>query len=150
MGASPNTNAAGKAYLDQVAGEKNYLQGGLLSEDASTGIGYASGSGGTVTQLVSDGTNVELNKICGQVITYPLTLAAGEDTNFFVNNSTVEVGDVVAVSVQHYTGASDSIPVASVVESTTGSFKLNVRNVGAVTLNALTKINFAVIKAVSA
>lgn len=123
---------------------------GLTSSGATgAGIGYATGAGGAVTQLTDATTAVELNKLSGAITTVSLTLAAGVDTNFTLTNSTIAATDVVVASIKSYGGTADGIPVVSVVATAAGSCVLNVRNTGAVSLDALAVINFAVIKAVA-
>lgn len=114
------------------------------------GIGYATGAGGAVTQLTDATTGVTLNKLSGQITTVALDQAAGVDFSFTLTNSTIAAGDVVVASVKSYGGTADGIPVVSVAATGAGSCVLNVRNTGAVTLDAVAVINFAVIKAVAA
>lgn len=150
MGASPNANAAGKEYLDLDVSDGAFLQGGLKSESPTDGMGYGTGAGGAVTQITSDSTAVEINKVCGQITTFALVLAALVDTTFTVNNSVVEAGDYVGVSIKSYGGTADGIPVVNVVATAAGSFDINLMNNGAVTLDALAVITFIVHKAVIA
>jgi hypothetical protein len=116
----------------------------------TNGLGYSTGTGGAVTQGTSVTTAVELNKLCGQITTFAQTLAAGVDVTFQLTNSFIAAGDVVIVSTKSYGGTADGIPIASVQSTAAGSCKINIRNTGAVTLDALAVINFAVIKAVAA
>lgn len=115
----------------------------------TNGLGYSAG-GGTVTQETSITTAVELNKLCGQITTVSMTLAAGVDASFTLTNSTIDASDVVVASIKSYGGSADGIPVVSVVATANGSCVLNIRNTGATTLDALAVINFAVIKSVTA
>jgi len=113
-------------------------------------FGYATGDGGAVTQITSDSTAVTVNTMCGTITTFALVLAAGVDTSFVVNNSLVEANDVVVVSTKSYGGTADGIPVVSVEATADGSFTVNLMNNGAVTLDALAVLNFAIIKSVAA
>lgn len=112
------------------------------------GIGYATGHGGAVTQASSASTAVTLNKLCGQITTVALTTAAAAEEVFTVNNTEVAATDVVAVSLT-YVGA--GTPIVSVKGVAAGSFVIVISNLHAsAALDALVKINFAVIKAVAA
>lgn len=116
----------------------------------SDGVGYSTGAGGAVTQITSASTAVTLNKVCGSITTVSLALAAGVDVSFTLTNNTIAATDVVVASIKSYGGTADGIPVVSVVATAAGSCVLNIRNTGAVTLDALAVINFAVIKSVAA
>jgi len=113
-------------------------------------VGYVTGAGGAVTQATSITTTVVLSKLSGTITTVSATLAAGVDATFTVTNTEVEATDVVVASIKSYGGTADGIPVVNVIATADGSFKLNIRNTGAVALDAVVLINFAVIKAVAA
>ena len=138
-----------KIVTPQIAGlTDGTARRNLLPE--TNGLGYSTGAGGAVTQITSATTSVTLNKLCGQITTVPLALAAGVDVSFTLTNSFIAAGDVVVVSTKSYGGTSDGIPIASTQATAAGSCIINIRNTGAVTLDALAVINFAVIKAVAA
>ncbi len=61
------------------------------------GLGYGTGSGGTVTQLTSKSTMVVLNKPCGRIVTHNSSLAAGATVVFQVNNSLILTTDTINV-----------------------------------------------------
>ena len=145
-----NTNAAGKQYLDNGNSTGAYLQGGLLAEGDTEGVGYGTGAGSTVTQATSITTGVTINKVCGTITTVSSTLGTGADATFTVTNSTVAATDVVIASIKSYGGTADGIPTVHVSATAAGSFDVNIRNQGATTLDAVIVINFAVIKAVAA
>lgn len=126
------------------------LSGAVTSTSPTIGSGYATGAGGAVTQITSATTAVVSNTVCGQITTVALTNAAGVDHEFTLTNSTIAATDVVVVSVASYGGTSDGIPVVNVTATAAGSCVINLRNTGAVALDALAVINFAVIKAVAA
>lgn len=126
------------------------VAGGVVSTSATDGVGYTTGAGGAVTQITSATTAVTSNTVSGQITTVALTNAAGVDHEFTLTNSTIAATDVVVVSVGTYGGTSDGIPVVNVTATAAGSCVINLRNTGAVALDALAVINFAVIKAVAA
>lgn len=122
----------------------------IKSSHATAGIGYATGAGGAVTQITSITTGVTLNTACGTITTVSSTLAAGVDASFVVTNSAVAATDLVIVNTKSYGGTADGIPVAEVQAVGAGSFTINLRNQGAVTLDAVVVLSFAVIKGVAA
>lgn len=118
---------------------------------ATSGLGYATGAGGAVTQATNRTTGVTLNKITGQITTNTASLAAEAAAAFTVTNSTVAIGDVVVVSQQSGSnGGNTDIYITTVAA---GSFQITVANNNAAAGTAETGaliINFAVIKAVAA
>ena len=126
----------------------------VLSTNSTGGVGYATGAGGTVTQITNRSTGVTINKICGKIQTDTTSLAAGASAEFTVTNSTVAIGDVVVVAIR--SGSSNvagTAGVTSVVVVTVvaGSFILSVNNESTTTAETgAIIINFAVIKAVTA
>ena len=109
------------------------------------GLGYGSGSGGTVTQATSRTTAVTLNKPTGAIT---LVSAAGSPavTGFAVNCSLVAAGDVIETSVRQGMNNVYSIIPANIQN---GAFSLFVSSVlGTATESPV--INFAVIKGAAA
>lgn len=112
------------------------------------GIGYGTGSGGTVTQLTNRTTGVTLNKINGSIVLVSATSSVG-DESFVLTNSLISETDVVVVSVKDG-GAQNGVYEASVVSVAAGSCTINVRTITQPTTgNESPVINFAVIKAVT-
>jgi hypothetical protein len=118
--------------------------GAITSSSASAGIGYATGAGGTVTQITSRTTGVTINKICGAIT---LVSAAGSSTynTFTVTNSSVAATDVIEVSQK--SGANLYNVLVTAVAA--GSFNLSVSAVSG-TATESPVINFIVHKAVTA
>ena len=115
---------------------------------SSGGLGYGTGSGGTVTQITSKSTGVTLNKTNGTITMQAAALAAGATVTFQVTNSTVAATDV-AVATIGGTGFTGNYNVF-VVYAIAGFFGLRVTNASAGSLSEAVVINFAVIKAVNA
>lgn len=121
---------------------------------ATGGIGYATGAGGLVTQITSRATGVTMvpNPCMSGTITTDTTSLAGLATaDFIVTNSAVAIGDVVVVSIQ--SGSNGGGTIVSVSTVTAGTFTIRVSNTNAAAGTAETgaiKINFAIVKAVSA
>lgn len=108
------------------------------------GLGYGTGSGGTVTQVTSRTTGVTLNKTNGAIT---LVSAAGLATfqSFTVTNSTVAATDVVHVTQKSGTDLYQIFVTATAA----GSFRITFATTGGVTVEQPV-FNFAVIKAVTA
>lgn len=110
--------------------------------------GYSTGQGGAVTQITNRSTGVTLNTPTGQITTDTTSLAAEAAATFTVTNSCVEIGDVVAVSIQSGTNGGNTAVTVTTVAA--GSFALKVSNNNAAAGTAETGaiiINYAIIKA---
>jgi hypothetical protein len=118
--------------------------GSMLSSSATLGIGYATGAGGTVTQITSRTTGVTLNKVCGAIT---LVSAAGSATyqSFTVTNSTVAATDTIIVNQK--SGTDKNIILVTAVGA--GSFEITFATTGGTT-SEQPVFNFSVIKAVAA
>jgi hypothetical protein len=108
------------------------------------GLGYGTGSGGTVTQVTSRTTGVTLNKTNGAIT---LVSAAGMAVfqSFTVTNSTVAATDVVHVTQKSGTDLYQIFVTATAA----GSFRITFATTGGVTVEQPV-FNFAVIKGVTA
>lgn len=111
------------------------------------GLGYGTGSGGTVTQLTSKSTGVTLNKTNGQIVMNAASLANNAVASFTLTNSTIAATDTIILSQQgNATAAGYQIWVGSVGS---GAATINVRNISGGPLAEGLTMNFAVIKAVT-
>jgi hypothetical protein len=139
-------NAKGSGTIDlNPTGTGNVLTArGVLSRNATAGIGYATGAGGAVTQATSRTTGVTLNTICGAIT---LVSAAGSTSpaSFTVTNSAVAATDLVTCSVKSGTDKRQAIVTAVGA----GSFEITTWTLSGTTTEQPV-INFAVIKAVAA
>jgi hypothetical protein len=117
---------------------------GSFTITGSGGLGYGTGSGGTVTQATSRTTGVTLNKTNGAIT---LVSAAGSSTwqSFTVTNSTVAATDVVIVNQKSGTDKY----MTFVTNVSAGSFVITFATTGGTTTEQPV-FNFAVIKAVTA
>lgn len=113
---------------------------------SSGGLGYGTGSGGTVTQLTSKNTPVTLNKTTGQITMAGTNLAANATAVFNVFSDKVTSKDVVVVTHSADGGTAGAYTVTA---NTTGAgfFNVRVTNVSGGALAEAVTINFAVIKA---
>ena len=124
---------------------------GFLSASPTVGIGYATGAGGTVTQLTDRVTGVTLNTITGTITTSTASLAAEATADFVVTNSTVAIGDTVVLSMRSGSNSGGTLINVSTVAA--GSFTIRVHNGNVAAGTAETGaiiINYAIIKGVSA
>ena len=72
---------------------------GNIIEKTGVGLGYGTGSGGTVTQLTSKSTAVTLNKPCGQIVMNNAALVAGASVTFQLVNSSISVYDTLVCNL---------------------------------------------------
>jgi hypothetical protein len=109
--------------------------------------GYATGSGGVVTQITSKATAVTLSKSTGQITLDGAALAASTTVSFTLTNTVIEAGDILIMN--HISGGTAGSYLLN-AQSGAGSASINVRNISLGSLSEAIVIAFAVIKAVSA
>lgn len=113
------------------------------------GLGYGTGSGGTVTQITSKTTGVTLNKTNGQIVTSNALMAGGAEITFTVTNSTVAATDTIILH-RASGGGAGSVGYTVYVDSTAaGSFVVYIKNLSGTNKSEAITLNFAVIKAVT-
>jgi hypothetical protein len=112
-------------------------------------VGYATGAGGTVTQLTNKSTGVTLNKLCGQVTMNNAALAAAAIVEFTVTDSQVAATDTVNLVLA--SGAAAGTAYRYWISGiAAGSFKVTVENRSGGSLSEALVFAFAVLKAVNA
>ena len=124
--------------------------GAVVAPDVavSDSLGYATGAGGSVTQLTSKSTGVTLNQPCGQIVTHDESLSANAAATFTVTNSFVAATDVVICHrASGGTAGQYDIRVDAVAA---GSFNVTILNGSGGALGEALTLNFAIIKAVNA
>jgi hypothetical protein len=109
--------------------------------------GYATGSGGVITQSVDKTTAVTLSKSTGQITLAATALAASTTVSFTLTNTVIEAGDILVMN--HISGGTAGSYLLN-AQSAAGSASINVRNISLGSLSEAIVIAFAVIKAVSA
>jgi len=109
--------------------------------------GYATGSGGTITQGTSKATGVALSKSTGQITLDGAALAASTTVSFILTNTVIEAGDILIMN--HISGGTAGSYLLN-AQSAAGSASINVRNISLGSLSEAIVIAFAVIKAVAA
>lgn len=120
----------------------------IKSQGATSGIGYAPGAGGTVTQATNRTTGVTLSKVTGQITTNNTSLAALAAATFTVTNTAVAATDTIVTSIA--SGATNVQTHVDVTAVAAGSFNITVDNQNATTAETgAIVINFAVIKGVT-
>lgn len=110
------------------------------------GVGYATGAGGSVTQLTSKATAVTLNKICGRITMNAASLANNAEVSFALNNTTISATDVIIVNMQ--AGGTIGGYTFTVSRVGAGTCTISVSNVSGGALAEAIVLNFAVIKSV--
>lgn len=131
------------------------FKGAAKSDSATAGIGYATGAGGTVTQLTSRTTGVTLDKICGTITLVAGTITAHQADEFVLTNSTIAANDIVVVNIKSGLAAGTAkYYKVTVVAVNTGQCTISVGNIDNATIPAsgtdTPVLSFAVIKAVAA
>ncbi len=115
-----------------------------LSSSSTTGIGYTTGAGGTVTQATSKATAVTLNKVTGAVTMNGAALAAGATVSFTLNNSTIAADDLLLVQIK--SGATAAAYRVQATGGSAGSRVIELTNVSGGSLSEAVVLAFAVIK----
>lgn len=136
--------ASGALRVDGGLGvAKNIYGGKSILSTGTTGIGYATGAGGAVTQATSRSTGVTLNTPTGAIT---LVSAAGSTTptTFTVTNSSVAATDIIHVSQKSGTDKYQILVTAVAA----GSFAITCFTTGGTTTEQPV-LNYAVIKGVA-
>jgi len=119
----------------------NFLgQSSITSSSKTSGIGYAVGSGSTVTQATSRTTSVVCNSATGQIT---LVSAAGSTSwqTFTVSSTAVAVNDVIIINQKSGTDLNE-IHITAIAA---GSFNITFRTTGGTTVEQPV-FSYAVIK----
>lgn len=120
---------------------------GALRSPSTSGIGYATGAGGTVTQATSKTTGVTLNTACGDITMSNSALSAGSLATFTLTNSNIQTGDVLILN--HVSGGTAGSYFMN-AQCGAGSASINVRNLAFVgSLSEAIVIRFVLVKAVT-
>ena len=150
--ASGTTRASGDAwgtdtFLWRDAANSLITEGAFRSNGATSGIGYATGAGGTVTQATSKSPGVTLSRVCGTITLNAASLAANTSVAFTWTNTAILAGDFIAI--QH--DSAGTLGAYSIrVTPGSGTATVTVRNNTAGALAEAIVLRFAIIKAVTA
>lgn len=145
-GSQLNLRTSGTSRLVVSSTGANVASGDLTLSSAGK-IGYATGSGGTVTQITSKVTGVTLNKTNGAVTLHNAAMAANGSASFVLTNSTIAATDTVLVAIK--SGATLNAYNVQVEAVGAGSCTISIFNRSAGSLSEAVVLNFAVIKAVT-
>lgn len=117
-----------------------------LQNSSPTGrMGFATGSGGAVTQSTNKATAVTLNTACGQITMNNASLAVDTIVSFTLNNTNIAATDILLMN--HISGGTVGTYVFN-AQCAAGSAVINVSNVVGGTLSEAIVIQFAIFKAV--
>jgi hypothetical protein len=111
------------------------------------GLGYGTGSGGTVTQATSKSTAVTLNKPTGQITMDAAALLPATQVGFTLNNSLLTINDIVVLNMDGFSGTSDFYNLWAA--PITGGTYIFVKNISTGSLSEAIRIHFAIIKGVT-
>jgi hypothetical protein len=114
----------------------------LLGSTASA-VGYATGTGGTVTQATSKSTGVTLDKRCGEITINNAALSAATIVSFTLTNSTIANTDVMIIN--HVSGGTVGAYTFNAV-CNTGNASISIRNATAGSLSQAPVLRYVVIK----
>lgn len=112
------------------------------------GIGYATGAGGTATQLTSKATGVTLDKFSGDITLHAAALAASTTVSFVFTNNKIAAGDTLVLT--HSAAGTFGSYTLNAHGFAAGSCTVDVRNVSLGSLSEAIVIRYAVVKTVQA
>ncbi len=121
--------------------------GDLLLTSGTGGLGYGTGSGGTVIQLTSKSTSVTLNKPSGRITMHNEALAAGASVSFDINNSlfSVDIDHVIITPLYQFIN-----PIMYRIECIgnggVAAIRIRVTNIHNVSLSESLMFRFCIIK----
>lgn len=144
--ATADNTAFALVLRDSASNNLLYVRNdGLLQVVSPLGLGYGTGSGGTVTQATSRTTAVTINKPTGKITMFT---AAGSTTpnTFTVNNSLVAATDTILVNLA---GGNTNVYYIFATGIGAGSFTIIFWTTGG-TASDTPVINFSVIKGAQA
>lgn len=111
------------------------------------GIGYATGAGGTVTQITSKATAVVLSKVTGTITMDAANIAAATIVSFVFTNTFIELGDMLVLN--HVSGGTMGSYTFN-ARCIAGSATIDVRNNTAGGLAEAIVLQFGLLKGVRA
>jgi len=120
---------------------------GALRSPSVTGIGYATGAGGTVTQATSKSTGVTLDTASGDITMNAAALNSATTVSFTLTNSSIAATDVLILN--HASGGTAGSYLLN-AQCGAGSASINVRNITGGSLSQAIVIRFVLIKAATA
>ena len=122
---------------------RTLASGGVQSQSPTSGVGYAAGAGGTITQATSKTTGVALNKVCGGITMNAAALASNAIVAFVVTCSAVDSADIPVVAVRSPQSGKYEAWISGV---SIGSFEISVKNVSGGSLSEAVILNVGLLK----
>lgn len=144
---SPTTNAIPKIQADGTLKNSSIIEdssGNLLLVSGTGGLGYGTGSGGTVIQATSKTTGVTLNKPTGIITTSNSSLASNAVAKFAINNTIIGSLDTISFSLENF---GDYYTISHQVVSS-GCWVF-LKNIDTIARSDAVSINFTIIKGVN-
>lgn len=139
------TGGAERMRID-TSGNVTIPTNSLTVTNASGGLGYGTGAGGTVTQATSKSTAVTLNKPTGVITMNSASLAAGASVTFTLNNSLIGANDTVLLSGSNAGPTTTNYRIDNAINVAAGSCGIRVTNISGGAQSDSVPINFAIIK----
>jgi hypothetical protein len=131
------------AWVSSAATERMRIDSsGNVLVTSPAGLGYGTGSGGTVTQATSKSTGVTLNKPTGQITMNNAALLPATSVFFDVNDSLVAATDNVLLTLSNFSALNYTIKCFVA----TGKFTVVLKNETAGSLSEAVVFNFSIIK----
>ena len=116
-----------------------------IVQKTAVGVGYGTGSGGTVTQLTSKSTAVTLNKPTGQITMNNSSLATNTAVSFVLNNNTISANDMVVPNIKSGFATNNTYRCWA-EEMGVGSCKIVLENRSGGTLSEAIVLTYSIIK----
>lgn len=132
------TGSGTGSFATALAAANNYTTTG--------NVGYATGAGGTVTQLTNKSTGVTLSKSCGAITMNGAALAAAAIVSFTQTNTVAAAGDVV---IANHTATGTFGAYGINPRAGAGTITWSIRNNTAGSLSEAIVLSFCVIKGVT-
>lgn len=146
--ATYDIGASGATRFRDMYLSRDFVNAGFIrSAGATSGIGYASGAGGTVTQITNKSTGVTLSKVTGQITMNNAALAGDTTVSFTLTNTAIAATDILLLN--HISGGTVGSYLLE-AQAAAGSATITVRNITTGSLSEAIVIAFAVVKAVTA
>lgn len=142
------TNMATVSSNNILLGRATTSAGNVEAIDlTTTGLGFYTGAGGTVTQSTNKSTGVTLSKMCGAITMNNASLNDATNVSFTVTNTLVAATDAV-IAIHSSAGTAGAYQVSvNAVAST--SYKITVRNVSGGALGEAIVLTVLVLKGVT-
>lgn len=144
---SPEIGGVLNPVQDQLFSGAILSNNPVSNSENLAGVGYATGAGGTVTQLTNKSTSVILNKVCGTITMNNAGLATVTAVSFTVNNTNIAATDVPQVAIK--SGGTANSYLVAVTAVATGTCVIMIYNLTGGTLSEALVLNFFLNKAVS-